>query len=108
MITNTHKLHSLIRLATESAREEIGKIDFNHLEDILPDETFKPLFDAICTIDETQKVINNAISEIMDGEPESKRPIEIDEIFETEKTVFRLFYMINNEISTWRVQGERK
>ena len=108
MITNTHKLHSMIRLATESARESINEIELNKLEEILPDALFKPLFDAICTIDETQKVIYNAISEIMDGKPESKRPIDIDEIFETEKTVFRLFYMINDRISTWRVQGERK
>ena len=108
MITNTHKLHSMIRLATESAREEINEIELNKLEEILPNELFKPLFDAICTIDETQKMINNAISEIMDGEPESKKPIDIDEIFETEKTVFRLFYMINDRISTWRVQGEQK
>ena len=55
MITNTHTLHALIRLATES-----------------------------------------------------KKPINIDEVFETEKTVFRLFYMIYNNLSSWRVQGEQK
>lgn len=108
MITNTHKLHSMIRLATESAREEMNEIELHKLEEILPDELFKPLFDRICTIDETQKVIQEAIAEIMDGNPESKKPIDIDEIFETEKTVFRLFYMIRNNLSSWRVQGEQK
>ena len=69
MITNTHKLHCMIRLATESAIEELDKIELNELEEILPEDLFKPLFDSVCTIHETQKVINNAISEIVDGNP---------------------------------------
>lgn len=107
-MSNTHTLHALIRLAMESARDEINKIDFRQLEETMADEQFKSLFDRICTIDETQKVIQEAIAEIMDGNPESKKPINIDEIFETEKTVFRLFYMIRNKLCSWRVQGEQK
>ena len=100
-MSNTHTLHALIRLATESARDEINKIDFRQLEETMADEQFKSLFDRICTIDETQKVIQEGIAEIMDGKPEEKPPLEIN-AFDTEKTVFRLFYMIRDELSRWR------
>ena len=104
-MNNTHRLLCLIQIATESAREEIDNINLRLLEETLPEAQFKPLFDAICTIDETQKVIAIAVKELIDGKPELKVPFDIDEVFDTEKTVFRLFYMIRDKLNRWIYQN---
>lgn len=101
-MNNEYALKCLIQLSVESAREEINKIDFAELETILPQDKFNALFDRICTIDTTQKVIHTAIKELRDGNPEDHPPIDVDSIFNKAESVFRLFYLLTVYLSSWR------
>lgn len=102
MVTNTHKLNSLIQLSVETAREELDKLPMRQYEEALPEDLYKTLFNALCTVDETHKLILKAIKAIMECNPEEKPSLEADHVFDSEKTVFRLFYMLNNELTNWR------
>ena len=103
-VSNTNKLHFLTKMAADSAREEMDKINLRQLEEALPDEMFKPLFNSICLIDETQKCIQEAMRSLLEDDPESKPPLEIT-AFDTEKTTFRLFYMMRDQLCRWRIEN---
>ena len=111
MANNEHTLKSIIQFSAESARDELNRIDCARLEELLPDKEFQDLFSHICTTDEILKTILCSISELMEnkqyltGDVNNKTELNIDDIFEKEKTIFRLFYMIHDRLQHWRVEN---
>lgn len=103
-VSNTKKLNFLTKMAADSAREELDKIHLRQLEDVLPEDIFTALFNSICLIDETQKCIQEAMRSLLEDDPESKPPLEIT-AFDTEKTTFRLFYMMRDQLCRWRIEN---
>lgn len=111
MANNEHTLKSIIQFSAESARDELNRINCARLEELLPDKEFQDLFSHICATDEILKTILCSISELMknnqypNGDVNNKTELNIDDIFNKEDSIFRLFYMIHDRLQHWRVEN---
>lgn len=113
-LNNQRALLSLALMGVESAREGLGTIHLNELEENLPEPMMTALFDSVCLVDETLKVAKIALSECLEGNPENHPHLDIDAAFndclDTPEFVrtptARLFYLIRDRLNTWKLHDK--